>query len=278
MKKSLKYVLTFLSLIIGFGLYFFFKLSDLRPEGYTYPNNITKAKKLLEAMGKAHQIEKWNDIDTYNVIFEDEFYGFLGKRTHAFQEQKITFSLNYIPKTFDGQLKILSGKDKDKTWGMQSWKTYDLDKEGNVKVKENKNTKFYIPTYQYFIEFPSRIQEATSIDYLGAKMINGVKSEGIIASWNTVAPQNDFDQYVIWIDSESKRIIQIGYTVRDKYRFVTGEAYYKDYKDYNGIILPTTIPVASNLLKEGYLHKMSIKSFTPNLVSSKSLTPLNRNH
>ena len=274
MKKSLKYVLIFLSLIIGFGLFFYFKLSDLRPEGYQYPHNIPKAKQLLKAMGKAHQIEKWNDIETYNVIFEDEFYGFLGKKTHAFQEQKITFSLNYIPNTFDGQLKILSGKDKGKTWGMQSWKTYYLDKTGNAKLKENKNTKFYIPTYQYFIEFASRIQEATVIDYLGTKMINGIKSEGIIASWNTVAPQSDLDQYVIWIDSESKRIVKIAYTVRDKYRFVIGEAYYKDYKDFNGVILPRTITVASNLLREGYLHQMSIKSFTPNLVSYKSLKPL----
>lgn len=275
MKKSVKFIISLFSLIIIIGLFFYFKLSDLRPEGYTYPNDIEKAKQLLEAMGKAHQIEKWNDIETYNVIFEDEFYGFLGKKTHAFQEQKIELSLNYIPKTFDGQLKILSGKEKNNIWGMQSWKTYKLDKKGKPIVKEHKNIKFYIPTYQYFIEFPSRIQEATSIDYIGTKMINGVKSEGVIASWNTVAPQKDLDQYIIWIDSESKRIVKIAYTVRDKYRFVSGAAYYKDYKDYDGIILPSTMPVESNLVKEGYLHKMSIKNFIPNKVSSKSLRPLN---
>lgn len=275
MKKSTKFIISLLSLIIIVGLFFSSRLTDLRPEGYTYPNDIEKAKHLLEAMGKAHQIDKWKDIETYNVIFEDEFYGFLGKRTHAFQEQKIALSLNYIPKTFDGQLKILSGKEKNNVWGMQSWKTYKLDKKGNPIVKESKNMKFYIPTYQYFIEFPIRIQEATSIDYIGTKMINGVKSEGVIASWNTVAPQKDLDQYIIWIDADSKRIVKIAYTVRDKYRFVSGAAYYKDYKDYDGIILPSTMPVESNLLKEGYLHKMSIKNFIPNKVSSKSLSPLN---
>ncbi|WP_424001361.1 hypothetical protein [Maribacter sp. IgM3_T14_3] len=275
MKKSIKHLLSILSLITLFGFFLFFYLTDLRPDGYKYPNDIAKAKNLLEAMGKEHQIDNWNTIETYNVIFEDEFYGFLGRKTHSFPEQKIEFSLNYIPKTFNGQLKILSGKEKNTVWGIQSWKTYYLDEKGNPKVKENKNIKFYIPTYQYFIEFPSRIQEATSIDYLGAKMINGIKAEGIIASWNTVAPQNDLDQYIIWIDSESKRIIKIVYTVRDKYRFVTGEASFQDYKDYDGILLPSTIPVKSNLLKEGYLHKMSIKSFTLNQVSSKSLTPFN---
>jgi len=247
----------------------------LRPEGYEYASDIEKAKQLLEEMGKAHQIENWNNMETYNVIFEGEFYGFLGKRSHPFKEQKIELSLTFISKTNDGQLKILSGKEKNETWGIQSGQTYYLDKKGEPIVKEDKDMKFYIPTYQYFIEFPSRIQEATSIDYLGTKMIDGVKAEGIIASWNTVAPQKDLDQYIIWIDAESKRIIKIGYTVRDVFRFVSGEAYFQDYKDYGGIILPSTMPVKSNLLKKGYLYKMRIKNFTPNKVSSSSLTPLN---
>lgn len=274
MKKPLLFILSILSLTILIGLFFYFNLSDLRPKGYTYPKDINKAKQLLKEMGKAHQIEQWNTIDTYQVVLEDEFYGFLGKKTHDFQDQKIEFSLNYIPKTYDGQLKILSGKEKNIEWGIQSGETYHLDENGNASVMENTNMKFYIPTYQYFIEFPSRIQEATKIDYLGSKMINGTKSEGIIASWKTIAPQNDLDQYVIWIDAISKRIIKIDYTVRDKYRFVSGVAHYQDYKDYNGIILPSTMPVESNLLKEGFLHKMTIKSFTPNRVSITSLRPL----
>lgn len=270
-----KQLISLLSTTLIVGLFFSCKITDLRPDGYEYANNIEHAKQLLEEMGKAHQIENWNNMETYNVIFEAEFYGFLGKISHPFKEQKIELSLNFIPKTNDGQLKILSGKEKNETWGIQSEQTYYLDEKGEPIVKKNKDMKFYIPTYQYFIEFPSRIQEATSIDYLGTKMIDGVKSEGIIASWNTVAPQKDLDQYTIWIDAESKRIIKIGYTVRDKFRFVSAEAYFQDYKDYGGIILPSTMPVKSNLLKEGYLNKMRIKNFTPNKVSSSTLSPLN---
>ncbi len=272
MQKSLT---SFLSLTILVGLFFSCKTVDLRPDGYEYASDIDRAKQLLEEMGKAHQIENWKKLETYNVILEDEWYGFLGKMSHSFKEQKNELSLNYIPKTKDGQLKFLSGKEKDDVWGIQSWQTYYLDENGNPKVKKNKNMKFYIPTYQYFIEFPVQIQDATSVDYLGTKMIDGVKSEGVIASWNTVAPQKDLDQYTIWISAESKRIIKIEYTVRDKFRFVSGEAYFQDYKDYDGVILPSTMPITSNLLKEGYLHKTSIKSFTPNKVAASSLTPLN---
>lgn len=69
-------------------------------------------------------------------------------------------------------------------------------------------------------------------------------------------------------------IVKVEYTVRDVYKFVTGAAYFQEYKNYNGIILPSTLPVESNLLKKGFLHKMSITNFTPNKISSTLLTPL----
>lgn len=269
-----KQLLSLVSLTIMVVLFFSCKITDLRPDGYAYANDIARAKQLIEEMGKAHQIDNWNNLETYNIIFEGEFYGFLGKRSNPFKEQKIEVSLNYIPNTNDGQLKILSGKEKNEIWGIQSGQTYYLDEKGKPIIKENKDMKFHIPTYQYFIEFPRRIQEATSIDYLGTKMIDGVKSEGIIASWNTVAPQKNLDQYIIWIDAESKRIIKIAYTIRNQFRFVSAEAYFQDYKNYGRIILPSRMPVKSNLSRKGYLNKISIKGFTPNKVSSSSLYPL----
>lgn len=275
MKKGLKIFLLLLVALSVFGCVGFFRLSDLQSEGYQFPNNIDRAKRLLHEMGVAHKIHMWDSIETYNVIFEDEFYGFLGKKSSAFKEQKMKFSLNYIPKIFTGQLEIISGKEKGEIWGIQSWKTYRVNTNGGIEIKKNENMKFYIPTYQYFIEFPNRIQEASVVDYLGEKTINGIECEGVIASWNTVSPQKDLDQYVIWLDSLSKRIVKIEYTVRDKYNFVSGAANFKDYKDYHGFILPTQLPVESNLLNEGYLHKMTIASFTPNKLSSSALSPLN---
>ena len=251
-----------------------FKLVDLRVHDENVSSNPEKAQQLLSEMGIAHGIANWDSIQTYNVSFEDEFYGFIGKQAHPFKEQEMKFSLNFIPKTFNGQLEIVSGKEKGTLWGIQSWETYRKDTDGNMSEKKNKDMKFWIPTYQYFIEFPSRIQEASSIDYVGEKIIDGIKTEGIIASWNTIEPQKDIDQYVIWLDSESKRIVKVEYTVRDAYRFVSGAAYFQDYKEYNGLLLPSKLPVESNLLKDGLLHTMSITDFKADLVSVDSLMPL----
>jgi hypothetical protein len=274
MKKGIKISILFLAVILMYGCVSFLKLSDLQSDGYSYPNNPDKGKLLLGEMGIAHQIHMWDSIETYKVIYEDEFYGFLGKQAHPFKEQKIRISLNYIPKTFDGQLEIISGKEKGSIWGIQSWETYRKGLDGKITIEENKDMKFWIPTYQYFIEFPNRIQEASSVDYIGEKTINGIECEGVIASWNTVSPQKDIDQYVIWLDSKNKMIVKVEYTVREAYKFITGAVYFQDYRDYDGIILPSALPVESNLKKEGFLHTMSIKDFTANQMSSDTLTPL----
>ena len=274
MRKVIYSVTVLLILLFVVGCVNFFKLSDLRTSGYQYPSDVAKAKQLLEEMGKAHNIAMWDSIETYTVTYEDEFYGFLGKQGNPFNEQEMKFSLTYIPKTFNGQLEILNGKEKGQIWGMQNWKTYWKNDNGTITPQKDKDMKFWIPTYQYFVELPLRIQEASTIDYIGKNQIEGIEVEGVFASWNTVEPQKDIDQYILWLDASSKRIVKVEYTVRDAYRFIAGAAIYQKYVDYDGFLLPSEMPVESNLLKDGYLHKMNISSFTPNTVDKKLLMPL----
>lgn len=274
MKRITRISLGIIGIALITGCVNVFKVIDLRLDEENPHSSQEKAKQLMQEMGEAHGIANWDSIQTYNVIFKDEFYGFIGKQAHPFKEQEMTFSLNYIPKTSNGQLEIASGKEKGNVWGIQDWSTYYKNDADVMTSKKNKNMTFWIPTYQYFIEFPSRIQEATSIDYIGEKMINGVKTDGVIASWNTTAPQKDIDQYVIWINAETKRIVKVEYTVRDAYRFVSGAATFNDYKEYDGILLPSEMPVESNLTKGKLLHTMRIDDFNADVVSVDSLMPL----
>ena len=276
MKKTIKLFFYLSSLAIISSCINPFCLTDLNSvtTNIKSTNNQVKAKKLLFEMGEAHGIQFWDSIQTYNVTFADEFYGFFGKKSHPFKEHEIKFSLSYIPNTSNGQLEILTGKQKAVSWGIQSGQTYKKEDEQKILLENNKDMKFWIPTYQYFIEFPSRIQEATALKYIGTKVIDGIKTEGVLASWKTVNPQKDIDQYIIWIDIETKRIVKIEYTVREMYKFVSGAAYFKNYQDYNGLILPSELPVESNLIKDGFLHKMSILDFKINPVDRNTLLPL----
>ncbi len=248
-----------------------FKLSDLRTSTSIEQKNEALAKEMIANMGRAHGIKNWSDLETYSVLFEDEFYGFLGKFSSPYDTISSSFTLSYVPNTSDGILKFENGDAKGEIWGIYNWDTYSLNDNKEPVFKKNNDAKFWVPTYQYFIEFPLRIQTATVFNYAGEDIVNGVHCKGVIASWNTIDPQKDLDQYVIWLDSKTYQIVKLEYTIRDVNRFVAGATYFKDYKNYDGLLLPTKLSVESNLLREGYLHEMRILDFKANELSRKEL-------
>ena len=251
-----------------------FGTTDLRTATAKQNTDEKKALSLLDEMAKAHQIQNWDSIDTYTVRFQEEMFGLIGKSSNPFPEAKSQFDLSYIPNTYDGKLSFVNGPNKDLSWGIQSWKTYTQRAGEAPQFTKKKDIYFWVPTYQYFIEFPLRIMNANAFGYAGTQTINGVPCEGIIASWNTIEPQRHIDQYLIWIAADTKRILKLEYTVREMFNFLTGAAYYTEYKDFEGILLPTKMPVESNLVGKGkFLHQMDILGFQKNNIPISELRP-----
>lgn len=263
----------FLLFIIIVSYFYFLGTVDIRTETAKNELNEKKARVLLEEMANAHQISNWAGLETYSVLFEDQFYGEMGDMGNPFKEDSVRFLLTYIPNTFDGMLQFLSGERFGYLWGLQSWKSYIIHPSRGLKFKNSNDITFWLPTYQYFLEFPFRIQKANALTYAGEQTIDGIDCEGIIASWNTTAPQRDIDQYLVWLDKETKRIVKLEYTIREAYNFLRGAAYFQEYKNFDGIILPTKMPVESNLVEEGFLHEMRIFEFEKNPLSQKDLRP-----
>lgn len=262
-RKILRNLWILIVILLLYGGLKFFTLADIRPENYSYPTNVEKAKGLLKEMAVAHRTHLWDSIQTYSVNFEDEFFGFVGKQAHPFAEQNMKFKFRYTPKTPLGQLQIVNGANSGTIWGVENGKIYRNTSEGGYLVEENTELQFWIPTYKYFIELPARIQEASIIDYVGNTTINGIAVEGVLISWNSAEPQKEVDQYIVWIATNSKRIIKVAYTVRDAYPFVSGAAFYTEYKEFDGFLLPTVYPVESNLVSDGFLHEMRLTDFKP---------------
>jgi len=263
--KNLIHLSLFLLLTISFftSCVNVFKVVDIRQDEYKKVTQQDRARVLLLDMGKAHGIENWKNIKNYQVNFEDEFYGFLGKRSKPFKEAKTSFKLSYEHGTSNGSLEITSGKQAGDIWSYIDGETSYIEKGESPKDKKGKKIKFWVPTYQYFIEFPARIQEADALSYQGTKTIENVECEGVLASWNTTDKQKDIDQYLIWINKDSKQIVKVEYTVREQYKFLEGAAYFRDLKEYNGILFPSKMPVVTNL-KKSTLHEMRLLDFNAN--------------
>lgn len=127
-------------------------------------------RKILVETQKEVNIKQLLNYKNYKVKFNDCFYGFSGKLANPYKINVLLLK----PKTFNGQLKFTSGKEEGKIYGIENNQTYELIDHHQV-FKKDKRTKFWLPTYQYFIEFPLRILEADRITYAGESSYNNNK-------------------------------------------------------------------------------------------------------
>jgi hypothetical protein len=162
-------------------------------------------RKILIESQKAVNIKQLLNFKKYKVKFNDCFYGFSGHLANPYKNKCTSFELLLEPKTFNGQLKFTSGKELGKVYGMNNYTIYQIINQEKV-LKKNKRIKFWLPTYQYFIEFPLRILEADKIIYAGESIYNNQNYDLVMASWKTLKPQKHIDQYLIWVNKTTHRI------------------------------------------------------------------------
>ena len=263
-----------IGILLTLVLTFIWGCSDIRTTVVKKEVNRYKGVQLLRKMGEAHHIKAWTSIATYSVYFQEHFYGKIGQMANPYPDEITKMELNYIPGTFDGRMTFLTGQWQSLVWGVTEGNTYEksaiLDTVAFIK---NKDAAFWVPTYQYFIEFPARIQEATAVGYAGEKEVNQQICEGIMVSWGSLQPQRKVDQYLIWVNQTSHQIVKIEYTIRELNSLLKGAVYFKDYITINGLLLPTRMPVESNVVRNGMLHEMRLDSIQFNTVTREELRP-----
>jgi len=253
-------------------------LSDIRTQTVKSSGaneiNLNKGKDLLSNIHPGQSPAAWNGIEVYELRLEDEFFGFIGSVASPFPGNKMSAQAMYAPDSYDGKISFTSGKWKGETWGIQSWKTYTQKNGSQPIFDKHKKAAFWVPTYQYFIELPARIQNATIISYAGEQTYNEQTYDLVYATWKSQEPQKDIDQYMVWINRKTKAVDLVEFTVRDAFGGTTGVAFYEDLQEVkDGLFLPKQISVKTKKEKEGLLHQMKFSDFKANHVPVSEVRP-----
>ena len=260
-----KFIFTLLAiLLMGFLFIYGCAITDLRTELVKTQPDEARGRALLDSAWKAYGGTAWDSLESYSYLLHDHFYGFVGKQGNPYPGDTAWMQCAFLPYTFTGKVTFTEGKWKGLSWGLQAWQPYVIEAGTQEPVlKKDKDISFWLPTYQYFFELPLRLRSATVVSYAGIGEMDGKKYELVFASWNRAAPQRDIDQYVVWINPDSKLIERVDYTIRDVYPFLKGTLKYKDFEPIGPFRIPTYMPVSSNLQK-GLLHEIFITRFVPN--------------
>jgi hypothetical protein len=184
----------------------------------------------------------------------------MGKWSMPWPENGQQMRMEFLRDSFYGRTTMVGGPADGETWGVQSWKAYAVGSEGDVDFRDHDTTLFYVPTYQYFFEFPFRIANAGIAQSAGTRTLERKHFDLVYATWGNVRPQSDVDQYVVWISRTSGLIEKVQFTVRDKLRWATGTMHFRDFRDVAGLQIPFDMTVTIDPDDTSYLHRMVFES------------------
>ncbi len=241
MKKILKIAgIIFAIAMIG-GAWFAYTPVDLRPD-YLGDNiaekDYTKGKILMQEMQAAYGgKENWLAQKTGTFVqvadwYEDKFG--LSGWDELPQQLQLTSTLG----TDDSELSLLNGPNTGKTWGVQNWKYYETAVDGTKNFVEDEKYLQKMVFKNYWFQFPFRIGEAPIIAYAGESTVKGETYDLLYATWGSETPNRAYDQYILYLDKETKLVEWLHFTIRDKLKLIHSTAQFTDFRTINGVVAP----------------------------------------
>ena len=241
MKKSWK-IVGFICCILAIGvIWFLYTPVDLRTlylKNKIAEKDYAKGQALIQEMQAAYGgMDKWLAYQTgsYSQIADwyDNQFGIAGwdALPQAFQ---MTSTLG----TDDSEFTLLNGANAGQTWGVQDWKSYHKKEDGQKEFVHNEKYYHKLTYKNYWFQFPFRISEAPIIAYAGEETINGEAYDLVYATWGSETPNRQYDQYILYLDKETKLVEWLNFTLREKVNFIQITANFTGFKKVNGIMAP----------------------------------------
>lgn len=240
--------------------------TDLRPERLQHdgvsPEAAAEGRAWLDRMVEAHGgLAAWKAHRDVELVFTDTWPAWL-PRTAAMPwgQDGQTIVMGMLLGTDDARLSFRGGPDDGVTWGVQQWQTWKQEKGGAPVFEEDGDVRFWVPTMAYFFALPFRIGEASVVAYAGDTVIDGRPHAIVYATWGSAEPQDEIDQYVLYIDRETHRLSWANYTVRDLMLADQGAVRLGDLREVEGIVVPFEMTMVETFGSDSVVHVMKLQS------------------
>ncbi len=256
------------------------KIADLRTSAIDLqaPDREKRAMALLERAINSQGFDVLAQAETYSFEATDNWRGLMAV-FNPFPKDNEVMEMRFRTQTFDSQFNYKNAK-VSKMYGVQSFRYYEIEEDGTPKFRNKKSLRFTLPAIQYLFELPLRLQKAPIVKYAGTTAVEGVTYDLVFATWKSLEPNEEFDQYLLYLSQETGRLTFANYTVRNAYlptpKHIYGTIRYEDLQENEkGVLYPTTLYIQINKLKRNrrWTHKMSIDHLELNSFNSAILYP-----
>jgi hypothetical protein len=261
--------------------------ADIRPDSIAElktPSQTAeqRGRELLQHAANLQGVDAFQSHQTYQLTATDNWQGLMPRAINPWPDREANLRLSYRGGSFDARAEFLKGEKKGWTWGLQSWRAYEISPTGEVSFQKNDDASFILPALQFLTEFIFRDHKDNVVSYAGDETINGTTYNRVYVTWNDMEPSDDHDQFVAYIDAKTGMLRKLHFTIRDFAGFAEGTMHYADFREMAGIKIPfqesiTDTPTDS---PDDYLHRFTISKVefgVPSLETfqvDKTITPI----
>ncbi len=255
------------------------KTDDLIESGFT-GEILDRGQFILRETAEHHGLTTWKSHQTLATTAVDRWT----ERSPGWwptldQRVRIDQALD----SFTSRAILRSGLDAGGVWGIHDWKTYTMASIGSDPVfdpetKELTSRNFYLPALHYFNELPFRLLHADIAAYAGRREYHSKSYDLVFVTWQSPEPSKDYDQYLLWIDTDTHLVAKCLYTFRDAGPGIYGTIHYENYRSVDGVQIPFVQTVTASLpentiypLDRYYFHRLEIDSAAFDLIQVEEL-------
>jgi hypothetical protein len=237
---------------------------DLRSHAtITVGDEALQAEKAHSILNQSITAHGWDQVQSgqFAITYTDSWpVGWLRALFHPWPSHEGKIRQQFpLADLYSSQVEFLDGVRKGEIWGMENKQTFVI-REGEKSFRKHNNTAFYLPTYQYFAQMPYWLQDVPLVEYAGERETNGQTYDLIFGSWDQLGPQQEVDQYLYWINQETKLLERVEYTIREQFGGAHGVNTFSDFRAVDGLVVPflQTITSAED---ERIVHQLQLHEF-----------------
>ncbi len=228
-----------------------------------------RGRGLLESSVNAHgTMGLWRTKTTTTTRLTHEFGNiFADTFVNPWPDRTTRGTLHSINGNLATRIDFGPGRNAGQSWGVNTGRrTYAIDANAHFQFSENKKARFMLEALHYLNEQPFRLfQDAAQVGWLDTIRLHGREYNRVLTTWGKdFAPDAGYDQYILYIDTETNRLDYVEYTVREFARFARACMHFSDYRTVAGIQFAFTKTVTESCADEGngkdFMHQVRIET------------------
>ena len=220
-------------------IYFFLIPVDIRNDYLKKElkaSDYKKGERLIQEMEMAYGgKEKWLNYRKGSFIQVADWYG--RKKVSGWDTLPQRYEMTTFLGTGNCQLTLLNGPNKGVVWGIEKQKTFRVNSNGEKYYLENAKQADKLIFKDYWFQLPFRIGEASILIYGGKETVNNEIYDVVYATWGSEKANSDYDQFLLYLDQESRLIEYLYFTVRDKMKGARLTTRFDNFKSVDQMIL-----------------------------------------